>query len=113
MSDHSEQILSTVNEIRDLIRVMAEPAIAERDRKLRTELRRIVGRSAAAGKAVLLMDGTRSQRQIHRETGLNEGNLSTLVKKLNRSKLVADAGKQPRVIIPIPPNFFDKPDDVP
>jgi hypothetical protein len=107
VSDRSEEVLAALQEIRDLVRVIAEPAIAERDRKLRTELRRVVGKSVAAGKAILLMDGTRSQREIHRQTGLNEGNLSTLVKKLNQAELLADGGKKPRLIVYIPLNFFE------
>ena len=41
MAEHSAEILKVVSEIptiRELIRLMAEPAIAERDRKLRSEL---------------------------------------------------------------------------
>jgi DNA-binding Lrp family transcriptional regulator len=86
---------------------MAEPAIAERDRKLRAELRRIVGKSAVRSKAVMLMDGSRSQRDIHRESGVHEGNLSTLVKQLRESKLIAGDGKRPALAIPVPANFFD------
>jgi DNA-binding MarR family transcriptional regulator len=83
----------------------AEPAIAERDQKLRAELKRIVGSSSAKSKAVLLMDGTRTQRDIHRETGMNVGNLSTLVKQLKNSKLVSD-DPNPTLAIKIPSNFF-------
>jgi hypothetical protein len=79
MSEHSAEILQAVSEIRDLVRLLAEPAIAARDQELRSELRRIVGRSATKAKAVLLMDGSRTQRAIHRESALNEGHLSTLV----------------------------------
>jgi len=101
------QILSAVHEIRDLIRLLAEPAIAERDQKLRSELRRIVGRSSPKAKAVLLMDGSHPQRAIQHETGINQGNLSTFVKQLYNAKLLSGDGKQPKLVITIPSNFFE------
>lgn len=107
MDEISSELLGAVREIRDLIRLMAEPAVAERDQNLRAELRRIVGKSAPKAKAVLLMDGSHTQRVIHRETGINEGNLSTLVKQLNSSKLLSGDGKQPKLAITIPSNFFE------
>ena len=109
--DESSQLLKAVNEIRDLVRLMAEPAIAERDQKLRASLKLIVGSSAVKSKAVALMDGSRTQAVIHRETGMNAGHLSTLVKRLNEAKLVAGESKQPELAISIPPNFFENGDD--
>jgi hypothetical protein len=107
MDEGPAEILSAVREIRDLLRLMAESAIAERDRKLRNELRRIVGKSAPKAKAALLMDGSRTQRAIRRETGINQGNLSTLVKQLNDGKLLSGDGKEPELAIPVPANFFE------
>lgn len=106
MSESSE-LLDAVQEIRDLVRLMAEPAIAERDKKLRTELKRIVGRSKVSAESVLKMDGSRTQANIQRETGMNQGSLSTLVKSLNASKLLAGDGKKPSLAIQIPRNFFE------
>jgi hypothetical protein len=108
MTDPNLEILNTVNEIRDLLRLLAEPAIAERDRKLRDELRRIVGSSRAKSGAVRLMDGTRTQRTIHRETGMHEGNLSTLVKKLISGKLLLDGPNGPKLAIVVPDSFFER-----
>jgi hypothetical protein len=105
--DPVNEILGVVCEIRDLVRVMAEPAIAERDRKYRTELRGVVGKSLVSRKAVLLMDGTRSQRLIHAEAGIDEGQLSTLVKKLKSAGLLTVDRKEPKLSIPILPNFFE------
>jgi hypothetical protein len=103
----SDQLLSAVEEIRDLIRLMAEPAIAERDQKLRTELKRIVGSSAPKSKAVLLMNGNRAQSDIQRESGINQGHLSTLVKQLKENKLLSGDAKNPKLAITIPSNFFE------
>lgn len=107
MDGPTDQLLSAVQEIRDLLRLIAEPAIAERDQKRRVELRRIVGQSAAKGKVVLLMDGSRTQADIHRESGFNVGNLSTLVKQLGESNLLIADSKQPHLAISIPPTFFE------
>jgi hypothetical protein len=107
MDELSAELLSALREIRDLIRLLAEPAIAERDRKLRSELRRIVGNGASKAKAVLVMDGNRTQSAIQRETGINQGNLSTLVKQLNGVKLLSGDGKKPKLAISVPANFFE------
>jgi len=103
----SDQLLSAVEEIRDLIRLMAEPAIAERDQKLRTELKRIVGSSVQKSKATSLMDGIHSQGEIHRKTGMQKGNLSMFVKRLKENNLLSGDSKNPKLAITIPSNFFD------
>ncbi len=107
MGDEASEMLRAVREIRDLVLLMAEPAIAARDQKLRSELRRIVGRSANGSRSVLRMDGTRTQREIHAETGINEGQLSTLVKQLKEAKLLSGDGKKPKLAITVPANFFE------
>lgn len=112
MSDKSAEILSAIYEIRDLIRLMAEPAIAKRDQKLRDELRRIVGRSAAKAKSVLVMDGTRTQRAIIDQTDINGGDLSTLVKRLKQGELISEDAKHPKLLISVPSNFFEKDGEV-
>jgi|ERR1700686_2210977 len=103
----SAQLLAAVEEIRNLVRLMAEPAIAERDAKLRAELKRIVGTSARKAQAVLHMDGNRAQKDIQSETGINQGDLSTLVKRLKESDLISDDAKHPKLAITVPPNFFE------
>jgi hypothetical protein len=108
MEDHSTEILSTLREIRDLIQLMAEPAIATRDQTLRDELRKIVGNSKPKAKAASLMNGSRTQTDIHRESGMQQSNLSTLVKQMAERKLILGAGKKPRLAITIPANFFEK-----
>jgi hypothetical protein len=102
------EILAALHEIRDLVRLIAEPQIAARDKKLRDELIGIVGEGAAKRKAVLAMDGSRTQMEIHRQTGMNAGNLSTLVKKLSKAQLLTGDMKQPKLAFPIPSNFFDQ-----
>jgi hypothetical protein len=107
MDEASAELLSAIREIRDLIRLLAEPAIAERDKKLRNELRRIVASSNSKAKAVLLMDGSRTQAIIQKETEINQGHLSTLVKQLDGAKLLSGDKKNPRLTISVPLSFFE------
>jgi len=101
------QLLEAIGEIRDLVRLMAEPQIAARDKKLRDELARIVGSGAAKKKAVFAMDGSRTQIEIHKQTGMHSGNLSTLVKQLGKSQLLLGDSKKPKLAISIPTDFFE------
>lgn len=94
--------------MRDLLRVMAEPSLAERDARLRAALTQIVGKSKANAKAVLLMDGSRSQAAICKESGINQGNLSKFSKALLAKALIAVDEKRPKLLISIPPNFFER-----
>lgn len=107
MTDESPELLSAVKEIRDLLRVMAEPAMAEHDKKARAELQRIVGTSSKKAKAVYLMDGMKSQAAIQKETGINQGDLSVLVKLLREGSLLSADKKEPSLAIKIPKNFFE------
>lgn len=106
MSD--EKLLAAIFEIRDLVRLIAEPQIAARDQKLRDELTRIVGTGDAKRKAVLAMDGSRTQMEIHKQTGVHAGNLSTLVKQLGKGGLLSGDPKKPNLAISIPANFFEQ-----
>jgi hypothetical protein len=106
MDDQSE-LLKAVSEIRDLIRLMAEPATAARDNKFRDQLRRPVGNGKAKASAVLLMDGTRAQKDLHDGIGMHKGHLSTLVKQVTEGKLLLGDGRKPKPAISIPANFFE------
>jgi len=106
-SDHSEQILEELRHMRKLLEVMAEPLIAQRDAKLREALRSIVGSSVDKQRSVMLMDGTRTQSQIVQEAPVHQGNLSTMVGRLENAGLLVDGKKRPKLAISIPPNFFD------
>lgn len=107
MSGTEDRLLEAVQEIRDLVRLMAEPAMAERDRKLREELRRVVGTSPQKAKSALTMDGSRTQKEICSVVGIDDGNLSTFVKQLKSANLLADDPKRPKLAIVVPANFFE------
>jgi DNA-binding MarR family transcriptional regulator len=95
-------------EIRDLLQVMAEPALAKRDESFRTAIRLLAGKSEAKCKAVMLMDGMRSQSAIAKESGMDSGNLSRLIKSLSAQTLIASDEKHPRLRFKLPVNFFDQ-----
>jgi hypothetical protein len=95
-----------LREMRDLLRVIAEPALAERDKKLRASLLGVVGKSEAKAKAVRLMDGSRSQTAISKESGVDQGLLSRLEKSLRSNGLLKPNEKNSALLISIPPNFF-------
>jgi DNA-binding MarR family transcriptional regulator len=96
-----------LREMRDLLRVIAEPVLAKRDQKLRASLSEVVGKSKAKAKAVVLMDGSRSQAAICKESGIDQGALSRLAKALRAEALIAPDEKQPKLVISIPSDFFE------
>lgn len=106
MSDDSDLLL-TVRKIYGLLELLAEDKIAQRDAKQRTALLEIVGTSVTKQKSVHLMDGTRTQTDIHSVTSVNKGHLSTMVGKLHKAKLLEGDAKRPKLAISIPPNFFE------
>lgn len=109
MNDENAQLLlKEVCQMRRLLELLAEPMIAQRDAKLRTELRKIVGRSSKKQRSVSLMDGSRTQSQVVAETSINKGDLSTLVGKLESAGLLADGRRYPKLVISVPSNFFDE-----
>ncbi len=107
MSEDSTELLETVRKIHGLLELLAEDKIAQRDAKQRTALLEIVGTSAAKQKSVFLMDGNRTQAEIRDETSVNQGNLSTMVGKLYEAKLLVGDTKKPKLVISIPPTFFE------
>src|SRR5207248_8635008 len=97
-----------LTEIRDLLQVMAEPALAKRDEKLRKALRAVARKSHKSRSAILLMDGSRTQAAIAKESGMDTSNLSKLVKSLTEESLIAADEKHPKLLVKIPPDFFER-----
>ena len=104
---NSTELLETVRKIYELLELLAEDKIAQRDAKQRAALLEIVGSSATKQKSVFLMDGTRTQAEIRGATSVNQGHLSTMVGKLHKTKLLVGDAKKPKLAISIPPNFFE------
>jgi DNA-binding transcriptional ArsR family regulator len=105
-----DEQVALLREMRDLLRVIAEPALAKRDEEFRAALTEIVGRSSPKAKAVLSMDGSRTQASISKESGIDHGNLSRLMKTLRAKGLIKTDEKHPELVISIPPNFFERSD---
>jgi len=101
------QEIELLTEIRDLLQVIAEPALAQRDAKMRSSLRAVVGSSSKRAKAAMLMDGARPQSAIAKEAGMDAGNLSRLVKALASAQLISADEKQPRLRLKVPATFFE------
>jgi hypothetical protein len=101
----SEEI-ELLREIRDLLLLLAEPAVAKRDESHRAMLHELVGRSKAKARAVAAMNGSRSRQLICKESGIDQGDLSRLIKLLREQKLIVD-GDMPKLIIALPPSFFE------
>jgi hypothetical protein len=103
MSDDTELL----REIRDILRLIAEPALAKRDERLRAAFLQVVGKSRQKAEAVVLMDGMRSQAAIRKICGINDGNLSRLVKALREAELIGPDDKNPKVVISLPADFAE------
>jgi hypothetical protein len=102
MSEEAELL----REMRDLLRLIAEPALAKRDENRRGALREVVGKGKTNARAVLLMDGTRTRQAIRQQSGIDPGNLSRLEKALRNKELLSDDDR-PKLIIAIPADFFE------
>ncbi|MGA2797437.1 MAG: helix-turn-helix domain-containing protein [Thermoguttaceae bacterium] len=107
MSEDSTELIETIRKIHGLLELLAEDKIAQRDAKQRATLREIVGASTAKQKSILLMDGTRTQKEIRDETSVDQGNFSRMVGKMIKAKLLVGDTKTPKLNISIPPNFFE------
>lgn len=106
MTDQMESLLNVANEVLKLLRIMAEPELAQQDKEPRSALKQIVGKSSGKAKAVFLMDGTRSQAEIRQLVKIDAGDLSKFVKALRAANLLKSDEKLALTIY-IPPRFFD------
>lgn len=97
-----------LTEIRDLLQVMAEPLLEKRHKKFRDGIRDAVGKKQTARVAVLLMDGTRTQAAISKESGMDAGALNRLVKDLQAKSLSTMEGKHPKLGGKLPGNFWEQ-----
>jgi hypothetical protein len=101
-----------LREMRDLLLIIAEPALAERDKRIRQTLREVVGKSKQKAGAVLLMNGKRSQAELRNVAGMDSGNLSRLVGALRGKGLIKSDEGHPELVISIPSNFFGESEDL-
>jgi hypothetical protein len=103
MSDDTE----ILQEICDLLRLIAEPALVKRDERLRASLQELVGKSKQKAEVVVLMDGTRSQADIRKAAGIDPGNFSRLITALREAELIGPDEKRPKLVLSVPLNLID------
>ncbi|HYD17755.1 MAG TPA: hypothetical protein VEF76_04670 [Patescibacteria group bacterium] len=94
-----------LREMVELLRLMAEPEIAKRDKKRREALLAIVGKSKSRIKAVQLMAGNKTPSAIAKDAGMDAGNFSRFMKSLRAAGVIAADEKLPKLLFPLPPNF--------
>ena len=94
-----------LQKILDVVTLIAEPQIAQRDERLRNALSEIVGKGKLKAKAVCLMDGTKLQAAICKESGIDAGALSRLSKALREAGLLGDDEKL-KLTISLPTGFM-------
>jgi hypothetical protein len=95
-------------EIRDLLQVLAEPLLEKRHKKFRDGIRAVVGKKKSAKVAVLMMDGTRTQAAIAKESSMDASQLNRLVKELEKGAFCLMEGKHPKLATKLPADFFDE-----
>jgi hypothetical protein len=101
-----EEQTELLRKILEVVTLIAEPQIAQRDQKLRAALSEVVGKGQLKAKAAVLMDGTRAQSVICKESGIDAGALSRLTKALREKSLLGSDDKLPKLVIPLPPGFW-------
>jgi hypothetical protein len=94
-----------LQKILDVVTLIAEPQIAQRDERQRNALSEIVGKGKLKAKAVCLMDGTKPQAAICKEAGIDAGALSRLTKALRKAGLLGDDEKL-KLTFSLPPGFM-------
>ncbi len=99
--------IELLTEIRDLLQVMAEPSLAQREEKFRDAVRAVGAKSPQRCAAIMLMDGSRSQTAIGKEADLDQSTVSRLVKALSAQSLITADEKHPKLRTKLPLNFFD------
>jgi hypothetical protein len=105
----TDPLLAAVLEIKELVKLIAEPHLARRDQKLREALKDVVGRSSVRARVISLLDGTRTQAQISSEARVDKSDLSKLVKSLREANLLRE-GSNPCLAIEVPRDFFEAQD---
>lgn len=106
MANITETEIEVLRDIRELLMLIAEPQLAERDRVRREALRKIAGKGEKNVKAVLLMNGERMQSTIAKEVPIDVGQLSKLVTALREAKLLDQDNQNPEVVIPVSEAIF-------
>lgn len=97
-----------LEEIRDLLKLMATPQLMERIRDDRTLIRQQVGKSSKRRAAVLLIDGIRTRAQVQRDAKIDQGDLSRLITALKRAEVVNEEEGVPTLRVEVDEAMFSE-----
>lgn len=97
-----------LEEIRDLLKLIAEPQIRERERVGREMVRQIVGKSMKRRAAVLLIDGIRTRVQVQKEASIDQGDMSRLIAALVRAGVVTERDKVPQLKVDLDQSILEE-----
>ena len=98
----SEALLA---EIRDLLMVIAEPQLAERDRKIREELKKIGGGEKKQAAILAMADGN-DRKNVMTISGIDGSNLTKLVTELTSVAALEPHDTVLKLRCRIPQDFF-------
>lgn len=106
--EYNEKIVNLLTEIRELLRIIAEPQLAERDRQGRATIVKIVGRSQKRKSAVLLIDAVRTRADIQKLSEIDPGDLSRFMSELKEAQLCEEQSRVPRLRVSVDEKMFDQ-----
>lgn len=93
-------------EIRDYLKVLAGPQLAERDREGRQKIVDLAGKSVKRRATILAVDGVRSRADIQKAVGIDQGDLSRFVSELKAASLLVEEGRIPRLAVTVDAGMF-------
>lgn len=100
------ETIQLLTEIRDLLRILAAPLLAEIDREGRQKIAALAGKSAKRRAAVLAMDGKRTRADIQKQVGIDQGDFSRFVADLKAGDLLDENNRVPRLKVSVAPDMF-------
>ena len=106
----TDPLLIAVLEIKELLKLIAEPQLAQRDEKNRSLLRATVGKSLWKQKVIPHLDGTKTQTDIRNVVKVDRSDLAKFIRALRATDLLVGSEK-PHLNIDIPATFFQEEKD--
>jgi hypothetical protein len=95
MADGLVEIRDLLKEVRDLLLPIADAYKAQYTQ--REEIRALLS-TESRKKAWVMADGTRTQRELAKESGMDEGNASRFFKSLRELRAITDAPNPQRAV---------------
>jgi len=105
-SNETTSITTLLTDIRDLLLLIAEPAIAKRDSGLRASIREAVGTGVKRQAASLLMNGKLTRKEIQAQSTIDQSGISRLVSELIEKGLALEEDSRPCLVCQLPSDFY-------